>query len=116
MVNPGSGPALVRFEVGQIEQILLDLAVRAREGMPTGGTFTVTVCEPDPSPPTASMLPVAQEIGNWIEVRVTGTGRGLDAQWLAWCREPGESGRYRRGQRVSASEPSRRRSGGAAVM
>ena len=91
VVNPGSGPALVRFEVGKIEQILLDLAVREREGMPTGGTFTVTVCEPESQPSNGSMLPVAEDIGNWTEVRVTGTGLGLDAQCLAWCREPGES-------------------------
>jgi CheY-like chemotaxis protein len=91
VVRPTSGPALVRFEVGKIEQILLDLAMRERELMPTGGRFTVTVCEPESQPSHGGMFTVAEDIGNWTEVRVTGTGLGLDAECLAWCREAGGS-------------------------
>ena len=88
-VAPSSHPALVRFEVGQIERILMTLAVRARASMPDGGTLAIVV---DAAP---SCSPTGEAVGasrGWIEVRVTDSGAAIGDECRARIFEPFASG------------------------
>jgi len=85
---PCPRPALVRFEAGQIEQIIMALAVRAREVMPSGGTFAVTVCGAESAPSDDDSASVPHEIAGGVVVRVADTGFAGDSDALDRIFEP----------------------------
>jgi PAS domain S-box-containing protein len=69
-------PALVRADDGHLQQVLLNLAMNARDAMPNGGTLTVTVAnvDIDENRPArlASITP-----GSWVQLSVSDTGTGM---------------------------------------
>jgi len=87
-IVPRPGPALVRFEVGQLEQIVMALAVRAREAMPGGGTFTVTVGDVESLPTNEDPASVPHAMVGGIVVRVADTGVVVDRDALDRIFEP----------------------------
>jgi len=64
----------------QIEQVLLNLAVNARDAMPDGGTLTIETCGGD-APPGATP-------GRYAVVAVRDTGHGMDAETRSHVFEP----------------------------
>jgi PAS domain S-box-containing protein len=73
---------------GQLEQVLLNLALNARDAMPGGGTFTITtrnVTFPtrEPGMPEDELPP-----GSYVRVSVSDTGHGMDATTQARIFEP----------------------------
>jgi PAS domain S-box-containing protein len=87
--------AVVRADRGQIEQVLLNLAVNARDamltsghGLPgTGGTLTVTTDVVRLTTGDAGgWAPLAP--GRYVRIRVADTGHGMDATTLAHIFEP----------------------------
>jgi signal transduction histidine kinase len=76
--TPGAARDNVLADPAQIEQILLNLAVNARDAMPGGGglvleTSVRTITEPLPLP-ADDPLPA----GDYVALRVTDTGTGMD--------------------------------------
>ncbi|MEO7999458.1 MAG: ATP-binding protein [Gemmatimonadaceae bacterium] len=69
-------PFLIRAEVSQIEEIVLNLATNARDAMPEGGTLQLKVSvaehEFDPAVTTGA------HSGPFVTIEVTDTGCGLD--------------------------------------
>ncbi|MGZ8468332.1 MAG: ATP-binding protein [Gemmatirosa sp.] len=66
-------PLVVLADVGQLEQVLMNLAVNARDAMPAGGTLTVaTERRETVAPGTESPRP-------WAVLTVRDTGVGMDA-------------------------------------
>jgi signal transduction histidine kinase/ActR/RegA family two-component response regulator len=65
LILPGA-PVWVRADVGQLEQVFLNLAVNARDAMPTGGRLTIEVS-------------IAGSMAR-LEVRDTGRGMAPDVQ------------------------------------
>ena len=61
-------PACVRADPGQLEQVLLNLAVNARDAMPQGGTLTIATGHEGDSPDARRVV-----------LRVTDTGTGMTA-------------------------------------
>jgi len=86
---PGAGR--IRADTGQLEQVIMNLAINARDAMPEGGTLTIE-----------TRLANAQETGvnadshvahshlahSWCLLSVTDTGTGMDAATQARVFEP----------------------------
>ena len=81
-------PALprVRVDPGQLEQVVLNLAVNARDAMPRGGILTVATSALSADEAEAAGLP-ARALG-YARLAVTDTGEGIDADVLPHVFEP----------------------------
>jgi signal transduction histidine kinase len=71
-----STPAWVLADPTQLEQVLMNLAVNARDAMPHGGTLTIEVAVVPATDPAASFLP-PNELGV-VQLSVRDTGVGMD--------------------------------------
>jgi PAS domain S-box-containing protein len=70
-------PCLVKADVGQLEQVVINLAVNAQDAMPEGGTLRIEVVPPSASrhrPPA-----IDAPSGPCVELVVADTGCGMDA-------------------------------------
>jgi two-component system, cell cycle sensor histidine kinase and response regulator CckA len=77
----------VKADRGQVEQIVLNLAVNARDSMPTGGTLTIETANVEPhehdATPHAALKP-----GPCAALIVTDTGTGMSPEVRARLFEP----------------------------
>ncbi len=84
-LEPGLGP--VRCDQGQLEQVIINLAVNARDAMPDGGRLTIetrNVALPDPK----GRMPPGLQPGPHVLLSVTDTGVGMDAETRRHIFEP----------------------------
>jgi PAS domain S-box-containing protein len=83
-------PALV--DPTQFELALINLAINARDAMPSGGTFTITAANgPIEAPSPSKVMPDHPENlapGEYVVVSVTDTGSGMDSATLARACDP----------------------------
>jgi signal transduction histidine kinase/ActR/RegA family two-component response regulator len=68
--EPGTG--WIAIDEGQLEQVLLNLVVNARDAMPDGGLLSITT----------------ERDGSYVELVVRDTGVGMDADTLERCFDP----------------------------
>ncbi|MGH9545369.1 MAG: two-component system sensor histidine kinase NtrB [Terriglobales bacterium] len=75
----------VKMDPAQVQQILLNLVLNARDAMPDGGRITLATrnCAGHLFGPGSQ-----SQIGPWIELTVTDTGSGMDAETLERAFEP----------------------------
>jgi PAS domain S-box-containing protein len=78
-------PALM--DPGQLEQVLTNLAINARDAMPKGGRLAVDCENVDVDTTYAAGRP-GLEPGRYVRIRVTDTGSGMDAATLQRVFEP----------------------------
>jgi len=78
-------PALgsVRADVGQIEQVLLNLVLNARDALPEGGRITIETRNEELAADRGQIPP-----GSYVLLTVTDTGPGMDAATRAQIFEP----------------------------
>jgi PAS domain S-box-containing protein len=77
----------VKADPAQIEQVILNLVINARDAMPEGGRLVVTLDEVDLDEWGAAMMGEAQA-GHYTRLSVTDTGTGMDEQTRAKLFEP----------------------------
>ena len=86
---PGPGVGKVVADPGQLEQVLLNLAINARDAMPRGGTLTVESAAVELTERTAGLRHgVAVRPGHYAQLAVTDTGHGIDRATLTHIFEP----------------------------
>jgi CheY-like chemotaxis protein len=80
--------ALVRADRGQIEQVLLNLTLNARDAMPRGGRLTITTGEVRLDAEYAFGREVTVRPGPYVLISVSDTGQGIDRLTLTHLFEP----------------------------
>ncbi len=76
VVGPDDAGAIL-VDAGQFEQMVLNLAINARDAMPDGGELRISVGSAEVNAELAATLHV--EPGRFVEIHVADSGVGMDA-------------------------------------
>ncbi|HTA41061.1 MAG TPA: response regulator [Bryobacteraceae bacterium] len=77
---------LVKADPGQMEQVIMNLAVNARDAMPEGGRLTIRTANADLGEGEAAEHGIAP--GPYVMLSVSDTGAGMDKETVARVFEP----------------------------
>ena len=72
---------------GQLEQVLMNLAVNARDAMPRGGRLLIATADREALPDGVTPRPPPCP-GGWVRLTVRDTGTGMDEETLSHIFEP----------------------------
>jgi signal transduction histidine kinase/CheY-like chemotaxis protein len=82
------GCGFVRADPGQIDRILLNLVVNARDAMSAAGTLTIRVREREIGAPPEAPFPAQTAAGKYVELSVRDSGCGMNEKTKARVFEP----------------------------
>jgi signal transduction histidine kinase len=85
---PGDGRDTLLADPAQIEQILLNLAVNARDAMPGGGLLVLATTNETFTKPLPLAADESLPAGDYIALRVTDSGTGMDDETLQRIFDP----------------------------
>jgi len=83
IAQPDTELGRVKVDPGQIEQVVMNLAINARDAMPAGGKITITT-----SNVTLAKTGPNRPAGDYCMLTVSDTGCGMDRQTLSHIFEP----------------------------
>jgi CheY-like chemotaxis protein len=83
----GAQAGQVRVDPGQLEQVILNLAVNARDAMPGGGRLTIDTANTELDLDYAASHPGATP-GSFVSLTVSDTGVGMDRETQSHLFEP----------------------------
>jgi PAS domain S-box-containing protein len=86
-VQPAAALPAIEADRGQLEQVLLNLAINARDAMPDGGTLTITTGQAELDQAYADAHPGARP-GRHVELTVADTGTGMSAEVISRIFDP----------------------------
>jgi len=82
------GAARVTADPGQVEQVVLNLALNARDAMPHGGTLAVATSVASVPPEPRDGWPYYVAAGEYVRLEVSDTGVGMEPHVLQHLFEP----------------------------
>ena len=82
-----NGLGSVRADVGQVEQVIMNLAVNARDAMPSGGRLTIETSNVTIDQEHAGFQPPLKP-GDYVMISITDTGAGMDSETQSHIFEP----------------------------
>ncbi len=85
---PDAKPGRVRADPTQLEQVIMNLGVNARDAMPAGGRITIRTSNETLGLARARAISGSLEAGDYVLLTVTDTGAGMDAATLSHIFEP----------------------------
>ena len=87
VIRPDPHHGHVKADPGQLEQVLMNLVVNARDAMPNGGLLAIETSQTELArTPMHHLHPLP--LGHYVKLTVTDTGCGMDADVLAHLFEP----------------------------
>ncbi|MET0494271.1 MAG: ATP-binding protein [Actinoplanes sp.] len=85
--TPATHPLTIHADAGQIQQILLNLALNARDAMPEGGTMVIEASASDLDERQTDLNP-APAAGHYVRLLVSDTGTGMTPEVASRVFEP----------------------------
>ncbi|MFZ0825803.1 MAG: PAS domain S-box protein [Verrucomicrobiia bacterium] len=86
-IVPAPGLKAVKADAGQIEQVITNLAINARDAMPHGGKLTLETANVSFGPEGVDRYPELKP-GDYVMLAITDTGTGMSAEVKARVFEP----------------------------
>jgi len=83
-----SGLARIKADQGQIEQVVMNLAVNARDAMPNGGKLEITTSNFHMDEEFTRRYPYPVQVGDYVLLTVSDNGIGMDAATRTRAFEP----------------------------
>ena len=87
VMTPGKSLWSVRADAGQIEQVIMNLAVNARDAMPSGGKLTIETANITLDEEYARVH-APLHAGDYVMVSINDTGAGMDSETQSHIFEP----------------------------
>lgn len=86
-IFPAVGLHSVKADAGQIEQVIMNLVINARDAMPNGGKLTLETANVSFDPESVERYPELKA-GNYVMLAITDTGTGMSEDVKAHLFEP----------------------------
>ncbi len=88
VTNPGQQPCCVFADMGQLHQVIMNLAVNARDAMPAGGRLTIEISRQELDAEYVASHKAGIGPGSFVLLAISDTGSGMDEETLSHIFEP----------------------------
>ncbi|GKS59238.1 hypothetical protein YTPLAS18_27650 [Nitrospira sp.] len=88
ILEPREQVGRIKVDPGQLEQVLLNLAVNARDAMPEGGRLVISIDNEELTEQAIKVAKLETPPGPYVVVHVSDTGTGIDSKVLPHIFEP----------------------------